>query len=181
MISRRTVLFSIPFVVAAPKAVFATTYFTLDQVQKALFPGATRFVPQAVMLTPVQMKSIGKISDTRVRNAKVPLWQAENASGRLGSLIVDQVYGKHEFITYAVAMDIQGAVLGLEIMDYRETYGDQIKLPKWRAQFTGKKNGDPLKIDKPIMNIAGATLSCVHVTDGVRRLLATHAVIAGAA
>jgi Na+-transporting NADH:ubiquinone oxidoreductase subunit NqrC len=66
-------------------------------------------------------------------------------------------------------------------MDYRETYGDQIRLPKWRAQFVGKKNGDVLKIDQPILNIAGATLSCVHVTDGVRRILATYAMIAGVA
>jgi Na+-translocating ferredoxin:NAD+ oxidoreductase RnfG subunit len=180
MINRRTILFTLPFVVAAPKAVFATTYFTLEQVQKSLFPQANRFVPQAVTLLPAQINAIAKQSGTRVRSAKVPMWQAEGATGKVGSLIVDQVYGKHEFITYAVGIGTDGAVVGVEIMDYRETYGDQIRLPKWRAQFTGKKNGDALKIDQPIQNIAGATLSCVHVTDGVRRLLATHAMLMGA-
>jgi Na+-translocating ferredoxin:NAD+ oxidoreductase RnfG subunit len=181
MITRRTVLFTLPFVMTAPKAVFATSYFTLEQVQKNLFPQATRFVPQAVQLSPAQMSRIAKASGTRVRSAKVPMWQAETATGKIGSVMVDQVYGKHEFITYAVGIDASGAVVGVEIMDYRETYGDQIKLPKWRAQFTGKKNGDALEIDKPIQNIAGATLSCVHVTDGVRRLLATHAILTSAA
>jgi Na+-translocating ferredoxin:NAD+ oxidoreductase RnfG subunit len=181
MINRRTILFSLPFVMTAPKAVFANTYFTLEQVQKMLFPQAARFVPQAVLLSALQMKAVAKTSRTRVQSAKVPLWHAEGPTGRLGSVIVDQVYGKHEFITYAVGVGMDGGVVGVEIMDYRETYGDQIRLPKWRAQFVGKKNGDVLKIDQPILNIAGATLSCVHVTDGVRRILATYAMIAGVA
>ena len=31
-----------------------------------------------------------------------------------------------------------------------------------------------MKIDKDIENISGATLSCVHLTDGVRRILHTY-------
>jgi Na+-transporting NADH:ubiquinone oxidoreductase subunit NqrC len=61
-------------------------------------------------------------------------------------------------------------------MDYRESCGDQIRQAKWRAQFNGKRSGQPLRIDKEIKNISGATLSCVHITEGVRRLLATHAI-----
>ena len=91
-------------------------------------------------------------------------------------MFIDKVYGKHEFITYAVALDTGGGVRGIEIMDYRESYGDQIRQPKWRAQFAGKRYGQPLAIDKQIKNISGATLSCVHITEGVRRLLATNAI-----
>ena len=121
------------------------------------------------------MKSIAKAAGTRVTAAKVTAFDAIAANGKLGTLFIDKVYGKHEFITYAVALDTTGAVRGVEVMDYRESYGDQIRLPKWRAQFTGKRYGQPLKIDKQIKNISGATLSCVHITEGVRRLLATNA------
>ncbi len=31
-----------------------------------------------------------------------------------------------------------------------------------------------LRINEDIQNISGATLSCVHITDGIRRLLITH-------
>ena len=69
-----------------------------------------------------------------------------------------------------------GAVLGVEIMDYRETYGYEVRDAKWRQQFTGKTAAAPLKLDADIKNISGATLSSRHITDGVKRLLATHAI-----
>ena len=47
---------------------------------------------------------------------------------------------------------------------------------KWRAQFTGKTAAAPLKLDADIQNISGATLSSRHVTEGVRRILALHAI-----
>jgi Na+-translocating ferredoxin:NAD+ oxidoreductase RnfG subunit len=159
----------------ASGAAYATVYFTGDAVKRALFPSATRFVDRSFTLTKAQMASITKSAATRVTSASVSVFDAYSASGKLGSLFIDKVYGKHEFITYALAVDTGGAVKGVEVMDYRESYGDQIRLPKWRAQFTGKRSGQPIRIDKEIKNISGATLSCVHMTEGVRRLLATYA------
>jgi Na+-translocating ferredoxin:NAD+ oxidoreductase RnfG subunit len=89
-----------------------------------------------------------------------------------GWFIVDGVVGKHEFITYAVGLNADGSVKQIEIMDYRETYGGQIRDQKWRAQFVGKTSKSTLKLDSDIKNISGATLSCRHITDGVKRLLA---------
>ena len=85
--------------------------------------------------------------------------------------------GKHEFITFAVAIDVGGAVKSVEILDYRESYGGQVRDPRWRAQFIGKRAGAPLKLGGEIKNISGATLSSKHVSDGVRRLLATYAIV----
>ena len=70
-----------------------------------------------------------------------------------------------------------GAVKQIEVMDYREIYGGQVRDEKWRAQFIGKKHGARLKLDDDIQNISGATLSSGHITEGVRRLLATHALV----
>jgi Na+-translocating ferredoxin:NAD+ oxidoreductase RnfG subunit len=91
------------------------------------------------------------------------------------------VIGKHEFINYAVALDATGAVRQLEILDYHESYGGEVHLPGWRRQFVGKHHGSPLQLNGDIKNISGATLSCGHVTDGVRRLLATYALVLAAA
>ena len=86
--------------------------------------------------------------------------------------IVDEVVGKHEFITYAVGFTPDGKVRGIEILAYRETYGYQIRNPDWRQKFVGKSLADPFKLDEDIPNISGATLSCYNVTNGVKRLLA---------
>jgi Na+-translocating ferredoxin:NAD+ oxidoreductase RnfG subunit len=88
--------------------------------------------------------------------------------------MVDDVIGKHDFITYAAAISAQGSVLGIEILSYRETHGGQVRQAQWRQNFSGKSLADSFKLGKDIPNISGATLSCRNVTDGVKRLLAVH-------
>src|SRR5258708_2824679 len=90
------------------------------------------------------------------------------------ALFIDRVLGKHEFITYAVGINADGKIKGVEIMDYRETYGNQIRKKDWRQNFTGKSAKDPVTLDKDIPNISGATISSKHVTEGVRRVLQTY-------
>ncbi len=162
----------IPAVLAASTSGYAVTYLTVAQTQAALFPGST-LAAVSRSLTAGEAAAIEKISGVRVRQRKLRLWRAADD----GWLVVDEVFGKHEFITYAVALTPGGAVRQIEIMDYRETYGGEIRNEKWRAQFAGKTAAAPLKLEQDIKNISGATLSCRHVTDGVKRLLATHALV----
>ncbi|HTM59993.1 MAG TPA: FMN-binding protein [Burkholderiales bacterium] len=142
-----------PAFIAAPLVVMpaahATTYLTVEQAQQVLFPGAS--------FTPVDVKR------------KERVWRAS-----AGWFVVDEVLGKHELITYAVGLDAQGRVRGIEILDYRESHGGEIRDPQWRLQFAGKTGRDPLQLDRDIRNISGATLSCRHVTDGVKRILAMY-------
>ncbi|WP_457096702.1 FMN-binding protein [Lysobacter sp. P5_B9] len=158
--------------VLAAAPAMATTYFTVEQAQQKLLPGQA-LTPVAITLTPAQAKAVQKASGLRVREPKLQVWRAANGAW----FYVDQVLGKHEMITYALALDASGAVAGLEILDYRETYGGEVRNPKWRAQFIGKKFGAPLKLDVDIVNLSGATISSAHVTEGVRRLLATHQLV----
>jgi Na+-translocating ferredoxin:NAD+ oxidoreductase RnfG subunit len=91
-----------------------------------------------------------------------------------GLFVFDRVIGKHLYIDYAVALSPAGAVQRVEILEYRESYGGEIRSPSWLAQFVGKTAGSALKINGDIRNIAGATLSSTHVTEGVKRVLATY-------
>ncbi len=150
----------------APSA-FAVQYLNVEQAQKAIFPGKS-FTAAPVKLTSVQRKDIEQASAVRVLNDEQRVWRV----GGGGWFIVDEVVGKHDFITYAVGFNTDGSVKQIEIMDYRETYGGQIRDQKWRAQFVGKTSKSTLKLDSDIKNISGATLSCRHITDGVKRLLA---------
>ena len=152
--------------------VHAVTYLTVEQAQEAIFSGK-KLTSVDVTLTPEQRKAIAKASDVRVRILELKVWRVEGG----GWFILDEVIGKHEFITYAVGLTDDGAVKQIEVMDYRETYGGQVRDEKWRAQFTGKKHGAKLKLDDDIQNISGATLSSRHIADGVRRLLATYELV----
>lgn len=150
---------------------YTTTYLTVTQAQKLCFTNATRFVSADVTLTRQQMKAIEKDSGVRVRSSTEKVWRAMNGGTFLGWFIEDEVLGKHEYIQWALALNADGSVRQIEILNYRETYGYEIRNEKWRAQFHGKQHGAKLKLDDDIKNISGATLSCRHVTDGVKRLL----------
>lgn len=150
----------------------AVVYLSVEQAQKLLFPDTT-FTMDFRMLTDQQASAIEKTSGVNVLARDLQVWRVSTG----GWFIVDQVVGKHEFIPFALALDDEGAVKGVEILEYREAYGGQVRNPAWRAQFQGKRQGAPLTLRKDIQNISGASLSCRHITDGVKRLLATHAIV----
>ncbi|EJU14621.1 FMN-binding domain protein [Sphingomonas sp. LH128] len=150
----------------------ATVYLTVEQAQNQMFPRQA-LTPQFRTLTAEQVAAIRKASGENPLSHNLRAWRAADG----GWFIVDEVVGKHEFITYAVSLDGSGAVRDVEILDYREAYGGQVRDPRWRQQFVGKRSGQSLKLGGDIKNVSGATLSCNHITDGVRRVLATYAIV----
>ena len=137
-----------------------------------MFPGQA-LTPSFRQLQPDQIAAIKKASGAAPLSKDLRAWRAHDG----GWFIVDRVVGKHEYITYAVALTPDGAVRRVEILEYRETYGGEVRNPAWRQQFVGKRFGAPLQLGKDIKNISGATLSSRHVTDGVRRLVATWQIV----
>ena len=59
----------------------------------------------------------------------------------------------------------------MDILQYRESYGGEIRSPSWLAQFVGKSSASPLQVGNDIRNISGATLSSHHVTEGIQRIM----------
>ncbi len=163
-------MLAVPFAVSI--SAYAVDYFSDAQAQKVLFPEADEFKKKAVALSDEQRSQIKKISGVAQRNANPDIWEAKKKGISIGLFFKDEVVGKHEYITYAVAVSPSGNVLGVEIMSYRETHGGEIKQKSWLKNFVGKKISDPFKLDNDVPNITGATLSSRNVLDGVKRLLA---------
>lgn len=101
-----------------------------------------------------------------------PSWRVLVEDGVLaGAAMVDEVPGKSERITILVASGPDGRLKDLEVLAYRESYGGEVAQEAWRAQFRGKKPGDPLRVGRQIRNISGATISTNSVSAGVARCL----------
>ena len=155
---------------AAPA--FATQYLTVEQAQKVLFPEASNFRDAPLQLTATQMRDVEKLSGLPARSVGWRVVAAYRDAELLGYVVVDDVIGKYELISYAVALSPQAVVRQVEILAYRESHGFEIRSPAWRKQFAGKTVQAGLTVGDGIANISGATLSCTHVTDGVRRIAA---------
>ncbi|HLJ63990.1 MAG TPA: FMN-binding protein [Stellaceae bacterium] len=152
----------------------ATEYLTVDAAQKLAFPEAQSFVPANIVFKPADLEAIERLSGQRPRTRGEQVWRAEGGKGLLGFFILDYVIGKHLVIDYAVALDPDGRVRRVEILQYRESYGGEIANADWLGQFIGKTSHDPLELDRDIRNISGATLSSRHVSEGLKRVLAIY-------
>ena len=156
---------------AAPVGAFAVDYLTLEQAAQLIFPDADRFETRELALDASQLQTL-EAEGVRGRSARWSLRIARRGEATLGVVVADAVVGKFELISYAVGIDREGAIRQVEILSYRESHGGEVRLPAWRRQFVGKTAAAPLRVGDDIANISGATLSCTHITEGVRRIVA---------
>lgn len=164
-------------VIGEPIDVQSERFLTREEAFEICFPKAESRSEVVLEYDKHEKRAIRKRSGVRVKKDRNRMWQAKRGDRLLGSLIFDRVIGKHKFIDYAVAITPDGKVKQIEILVYREHYGGEIRREAWREQFVGKSASSKLKITKDISNISGATLSAMHVTEGVRRVLATFDVV----
>jgi hypothetical protein len=164
-----------PFVIAglvmasAPIVAHAKIYVSIDQAQKLIFPNKA-LTKSPILITEDLQDKLRSASSIRHPFHGERIWKAADGSW----FIVDEVVGKHEMITYAVGLTPAGSVQSIEILEYVESYGYEVAEAQWRQQFVGKTASDPVKLNQDIQNIGGATLSCKHLTDGVKRVLALY-------
>ena len=156
---------------------YATENLTIDQAQKIFFDQAIRFEENIIKLSSDQIGLIKEVSGVRQRNKEQRFWRVFSKDNFLGWVLIDDVIGKHENITYATGVSNEGVIVGVEILTYRETHGHEVKRKDWREKLKGKKLSDPFKLDVDVPNISGATLSSRNLIDGVKRMLAIHKLV----
>jgi Na+-transporting NADH:ubiquinone oxidoreductase subunit C len=157
---------------APVQVVVATEYLSLEGAQKALFPQADTFTEVVLSLSPAQRDEVARLAGPQPPHRSLRVFKAMHAAELVGYLFVDEVIGREDFITYAAAIDTTGRLSPLEVLAYRESHGGEIRNEGWRRQFAGREGLGQLRVRADIKNIAGATLSCEHVTEGVRWLVA---------
>jgi hypothetical protein len=150
---------------SAPIIAHAKIYVSAEQAQKILFPNKV-LIKNPIIITDDLQGKMRSASSIRHPFQGERIWKTTDG----GWLVIDEVVGKHEMITYAVALHANGNISGVEILEYVESYGYEVAEPDWRKQFVGKTANDPIKLNQDIQNIGGATLSCKHITDGVKRI-----------
>jgi hypothetical protein len=156
---------------AAAPAAYAVDYLSADQAAQLIFPDADAFEPREIVLDAAQLQALAA-KGVRGRSSRWTVRVAKHAGQPLGYVVSDNVIGKFELISYAVGIGLDGAVKDLEILSYRESHGGEVRLPAWRRQFVGKTAAAPIEVGDDIANISGATLSCTHLAEGVRRIVA---------
>ena len=162
-----------PAALVASGPAVAGAYLTVEQAQSALFPNA-KLAPADITLSPDQVDQLIKETQVTVFHSKVKAWKVSTG----GWFILDQVLGREDRVTYAVGLDAAGAVIGVEVLVCDGGYTG-VRDHRWLAQFDGRTRATSGNLVAEVTAVSGATLSSDHISEGVKRVLATFAMFIG--
>jgi len=148
----------------------ATQYWTAGAVLTSFFKGATKISYKTVSLPAADAAEIAKKLGIGSVKTDWSIYFSETDGKRNdGFAILDKELGLHEPIDFAVRFTGAGAVDNVEVMEYREAYGDEIRAERFRKQFFGKSARDSISVGKDIQIITGASISSRSMAVGVKR------------
>lgn len=94
------------------------------------------------------------------------------SEGRIiGWAVVLDEMGKIKPITFLVGIDAQGKVAGVNVLEYRDMFGSEIKRRSFLRQFQGKSLKDRIHIGADIDAVTSATISSQAAAAAVKKAL----------
>jgi hypothetical protein len=96
----------------------------------------------------------------------------------VGLGVVAEEVGKYRPFTFLVGATPTLKVQNVEVLVYRESRGGEIQRSRFLRQYRGKDASDPIRLNRDILNIAGATMSVNAMNHGVKRVLLTLEILA---
>jgi len=129
-------------------------FLTAEEFRDQTFAEALPY--QALWISKAQRAQIEQILDHRFRGLRIRYW----GSGGQTAWIFEEI-GKELPITVGVSVDARG-IVGVSILEYRESRGGEVRYPFFTSQFKGVnlvEKDARYKLSNHIDGITGATLS----------------------
>jgi electron transport complex protein RnfG len=154
--------------VPSAPAVAQGTYWSRADLLRSFFPDCERVTYTRLELSPEQRKAVARRLGAAAPERFTVFYGL--SKGKLaGYAILDEERGQHEPISFGVLTDAHGQVARVEVMVYRESYGEEVREERFREQFTGKDAKDPVRVGTDIVAISGATISSRALAVGTKR------------
>lgn len=135
----------------------------------ARFHGSERVSFVRVAPSATERTAIERRLGARLGKSSYNVFVATTGNRVDGYAVFDQERGQHELIDFAVFFDADGAVTGVEVVAYREPYGDAIRGARFRQQFVGRRGSSGFRSGHDIDVVSGATISTRSMCTGVQR------------
>lgn len=146
-------------------------YFTEEEAAKVMFPDSDKIRKDTLTLTAKQKAFVEEVIGWKFPETSFDVFIGETQGNVDGYAVIQNTIGKHRPITYMVAVDSAGEVTNFEVLVYREARGNEIATKRFNYQYQGKTVEDPVRINRDIINITGATMSVRSASAGVKRVL----------
>lgn len=146
-------------------------YFTEEGAAKVMFPDSEKIHRETLTLTADQKAFVEEVIGWKFPETSFEVFVGETQGDIDGYALIQNTIGKHRPITYMVGVDSTGRVKNFEVLVYREARGNEIATKRFNYQYQGKTVEDPVRINRDIINITGATMSVRSASAGVKRVL----------
>ncbi len=118
--------------------------------------------------TDISRMSIDRGVQTSGRPGYPIVSEIRDSSGLLGYSVVSEVVGRSGSFKIHVVLDKQSVVKRATVVSYPWSRGREVAKRSFARQFEGKGPEDAIEISKDIDAVAGATISCRAMAQGVR-------------
>ena len=149
----------------------AEVYLTEDEALKLMFPKSERIRKDFIRLTSEKKAQIEERIGWKFPEELFEVYIGETGARIDGYALIQNTIGKHKHMTYMVGVDNTGACTNVELLVYREAKGSEVRTKRFNVQYEGKTASDPVRLNKDIINISGATMSVRSISAGVKRVL----------
>ena len=149
----------------------AEVFMTEDEGVKIMFPKSERVRKDVIRLNTEKKTQIEERIGWKFPEEEFEVYIGETGTRVDGYAMVQNTIGKHKPMTYMVGVDGQGTISDIELLVFREARGSEVRQKRFNAQYEGKTVLDPVRINKDIINISGATMSVRSMSAGIKRVL----------
>ena len=149
----------------------AEVFLTEEDAIKLMFPKSERIKKDLLRVPADRKLVIEERIGWKFPEDSFEVYIGETGAQVDGYALVQQTIGKHKPMTYMVGVDAHGRVSNVELLVFREARGSEVRTKRFNVQYEGKTVLDPVRINKDIINISGATMSVRSMTAGIKRVL----------
>jgi hypothetical protein len=149
----------------------AEVYLTEEEALKLMFPKSAHIKKELLSVSADKKIVIEERIGWKFPEDVFEVYIGETGTQVDGYALVQNTIGKHKPMTYMVGVDARGHVSNVELLVFREARGSEVRTKRFNVQYEGKTVLDPVRINKDIINISGATMSVRSMTAGIKRVL----------
>lgn len=149
----------------------AEIFMTEDEAVKIMLPKSERVRKAVIRLSQEKKDVVEQRIGWKFPEESFDVYIGETGDKVDGYAMVHNTIGKHKHMTYMVGVDNEGVCTDVELLVFREAKGSDVGKKRFNAQYEGKTVSDPIRINKDIINISGATMSVRSISAGVKRVL----------
>ncbi len=147
-------------------------YFTETEALAKVFAGADSLWVETWHPSAAETAALAERLGWQVAPGAVRIHRGRRQGRDLGYAVITAEQGRFRPITFLVKVAPDLRVEMVLVMVYRESRGDGVKRQRFLKQFRRKDSASPLRLNRDVVGVSGATMSSRGITAGVKRVLA---------